>query len=262
MLVRVNAADVFAATGGRPFDPALPAVVFIHGAGLDHTVWSLPARYFAHHGRTVLAVDLPGHGRSGGGLLTSIEAMAAWVIRLLDAANLPSAALVGHSMGSLVALTAAALAPRRIRALALVGTAERMPVHPELQAAAEANLVLAPELLVSWGHGDAGHFGGNPAPGLWRLGGSLRLLARAGPGVLGGDLAACNAYERATESAGKIECPTLLILGAADRMTPPAAAQSIVDAIRGCRKVVLPEAGHMLMAERPDAVIDALAAVV
>lgn len=254
----VDGEPVFAATGGRAFDPQQPAVLFIHGAGMDHTVWALQTRYLAHHGRSVLAVDLPGHGRSGGPPLRSIEAMADWILRVLDAADVGGAALVGHSMGALVGLAAAAAAPERVRSLALLGVAERMPVHPELQAAADDGRRLAPELVASWGHGRSGHVGGNPAPGLWMMGAALTLLERAPPGVLAADLAACNAYDGAIAAAARVACPTLLLLGATDRMTPPAKAKSLGAAITASRTVVLPDAGHMLMTERPDAVIDRL----
>jgi pimeloyl-ACP methyl ester carboxylesterase len=262
MRLRVDGQPVFAATGGRGFDPRQPAVLFIHGAGMDHTVWALQTRYFAHHGRSVLAVDLPGHGRSGGSPLRSIEAMADWVPRVLDAADVAAAALVGHSMGALVALAAAAAASARVRSLALLGVAERMPVHPELQAAADDDRRLAPELVASWGHGRSGHVGGNPAPGLWMMGGALTLLERAPAGVLAADLAACNGYDGAPAAAARVACPTLLLLGAADRMTPPAKAKPLAEAIKGARTVILPDAGHMLMTERPDAVIDQLGTVV
>jgi pimeloyl-ACP methyl ester carboxylesterase len=258
----VDGNRVFAATGGRPFDAAQPALLFIHGAGMDHTVWALQARYFAHHGRSVLAIDLPGHGRSGGALLRSIGAMASWIVKLMDAAGLQSAALAGHSMGALIALEVAATAPSRARSLALLGVAERMPVHPDLQAAADENRHLAPELVSAWGHGRSGHLGGNPAPGLWMMGGSLQLLERASAGILAADLAACNAYDGALAAAARVACPTLLLLGALDRMTPPAKAKPIAAAIERARTVVLPAAGHMLMSERPDAVIDALREVV
>jgi pimeloyl-ACP methyl ester carboxylesterase len=144
-----------------------------------------------------------------------------------------------------------------VRSLALLGVAERMPVHPDLQAAADGNRPLAPELVASWGHGRSGHLGGNPAPGLWMMGGSLQLLERAPAGALAADLAACDAYDGAL-AAARVACPTLLLLGALDRMTPPAKAKPLADAIRRARTVVLPAAGHMLMSERPDAVIDAL----
>lgn len=258
MDVAVDGKRVFAATGGRPFDPAQPTVLFIHGAGMDHTVWALQTRYFAHHGRSVLAVDLPGHGRSGGELLRSVGAMASWIVHVLDAAAVQGAALVGHSMGALIALEVAASAPARVRGLALLGVAERMPVHPDLRAAADGNRRLGPELVTSWGHGRSGHVGGNPAPGLWMLGGSLQLLERAPAGALAADLAACNVYDGALAAAARVACPTLLLLGAADRMTPPAEAKPLAEAIKPSRTVILPAAGHMLMGERPDAVIDAL----
>ena len=76
MDLTVNGRKAYAYTGGKPFDPKLPAVVFIHGAEHDHCVWTLQTRYLAHHGRGVLAVDLPGHGRSDGPPLASVEEMA------------------------------------------------------------------------------------------------------------------------------------------------------------------------------------------
>src|SRR6266404_7948241 len=124
---------LYASTGGKPFSPAQPTVAFIHGAGMDHTVWALQTRWFAHHGRNVLALDLPGHGRSAGPHLGSIAAMADCVLAALAAVGAERASLVGHSMGALVAL-AAARAPGTVTALALLGVAPLMPVHPELLA--------------------------------------------------------------------------------------------------------------------------------
>lgn len=258
MNLTVDGSEVFAATGGRPFDAGLPAVVFLHGAGMDHTVWALQTRYFAHHGRTVLAVDLPGHGRSAGAPLKSIEDMAAWVVRLLDAAGLGATALAGHSMGALIALAVAGKAPGRVRALALLGAAPRMPVHPDLLAAAEANAHLAVDLVTSWGHGQAGHLGGNRAPGLWLMGGAERVLERSAPGVLYNDLAACNAYAGAAEAAAKIACPCRVIAGAGDRMTPAKAGARLAEAIAGADFTLIEGSGHMMMLETPDETLDAL----
>src|SRR5918999_794775 len=130
MELRIDGKPAFAATGGRPFDPTLPTMLFVHGAGMDHTVWALQARYFAHRGRGVLAVDLPGHGRSAGPALGSIREIADWLASLIEAAGVDRAALAGHSMGALAALDCAARYPERVRALALLGEAARMPVHP------------------------------------------------------------------------------------------------------------------------------------
>ena len=132
MKLDVNGREAYAYTGGKPFDAALPCVVFIHGALNDHSVWTLLARWFAHHGYGVLAVDLPGHGRSAGPPLPSVEALADWVLALLDAAGVQQAALVGHSMGSLIALEAAARAPERVTRLVMLGTAYPMKVSDAL----------------------------------------------------------------------------------------------------------------------------------
>lgn len=258
MQIELKSSNAFAATGGRAFDKTLPTVLLLHGAGMDRTVWSLQARYLAHHGRAVLALDLPGHGKSAGPALSTIADMADWVAALLDKLEISQAALVGHSMGALIALDLAGRRPGRVRALALLGVAERMPVHPDLQAAADRNEVLAAELITSWGHARRGQVGGHPAPGLWMAGGAVRLIDRASEGVLAADLAACNAYDQAKARAAAIRCPTLFLLGAADRMTPLSKARPLIDAIAGARIVTLPAAGHMMMTEHPDAVTDAL----
>ena len=258
MQVQLGSSIAFAATGGRAFDRSLPAVLLLHGAGMDRTVWSLQARYLAHHGRAVLALDLPGHGKSEGPALRSIPEMADWVAKLLDKMEIAQAAFVGHSMGALIALDLAARRAERVRALALLGIAERMPVHPDLQAAADRNEELAAELVASWGHARRGQIGGHPAPGLWMAGSAIRLIDRAPDGVLAADLVACNAYAQAKQVAASIRCPTLFVLGAADRMTPPAKAKPLIDAIAGARVITLPTAGHMMMTEQPDAVTDAL----
>jgi len=258
----VNGRKVFTSTGGRPFDPDRPVVVFIHGAGMDHTAWMLQARYFAHHGRSVLNVDLPGHGRSAGPPLPTIGDLADWLLKLLDAAHAPKAALVGHSMGSLVALEAAARAPAKIWALALLGTATRMAVHPDLLKAAEANDHAAIDLIASWAYGRLAHLGGSRAPGGWMMGTGIRLLERAPPGALAACFTACRDYAGALDAAAKVVCPTLLLLGEMDRMTPPAGARDIGARIAGARTVVLPRTGHMMMVEQPDQTIDTLAELV
>lgn len=259
----VDGKAVFAATGGRPFDAGLPGVIFVHGAGMDHTIWALQTRYFAHRDRAVVALDLPGHGRSEGSALGSIAELAAWLGRFIAAAGLGDVSLAGHSMGALAALECAAGLGNRLRALALLGVAPAMPVHPDLLAAAAANDPLAFELITSWGHGRTGHRGGNRAPGLWLLGAGQRLLQRSRSGVLSCDLAACNAYQaaRGLEVAAKVTCPSLVLLGAQDRMTPAKAGRELAAAIPGATLTVIPESGHMMMLEKPDQTLDALKAV-
>ena len=260
MEISVDDTSVSAATGGRIFDPALPTLVFIHGAAMDHTVWALQTRYFAHHGRNVLALDLPGHGHSAGPALAEVADIADWVTRVLDALEIEAAQLVGHSLGSLVALETAARHPERVTALALLGTAVPMPVTDALLSAAESNDHDALDMVNLWGHSRDGQMGGNRAPGLWMTGGGLRLLERSGPGVLHAALSACNAYTHGLASAANVQCPTLLLLGDRDAMTPPKAAKALAEALPNSTMVVLKGCGHMMMAEQPDQVLDALIA--
>src|SRR5690349_9702516 len=132
MEITVNGAKTYCYTGGKAFDAAKPVVVFIHGVLNDHSVWILQTRYFAHHGWSVLAPDLPGHCRSAGEPPSSVEEAAAFVHALLDAAGVKQAVLVGHSFGSLVAMEVAARHPERVRQLVMVGTAYPMKVSPLL----------------------------------------------------------------------------------------------------------------------------------
>jgi len=258
MQLSVNGIDTFIATGGRPFDPSLPAVVMLHGAGFDHSTWALHSRWFAHHGFSVLAPDLPGHGRSPGRPLPTIAEMADWTAALIEAAGAPKAKLVGHSMGSLIALETAARHPDKVAALSLIGTAAAMTVGPDLLKAAEANDHEAVDMVSIWGLGYQAELGGSLAPGLWMHFGAQRVLAQNRPGVLFNDLAACNAYQNALAAAAKITVPTTLILGERDMMTPAKAGKTLAAAIPNSRTVVLRGVGHMMMVERPDELLAAL----
>lgn len=258
MDLTVQGRRVHASTGGREFDPNLPAVIFVHPGGLDHTVWALQTRYFAHRGRAVLAVDLPGHGRSEGPALTSIEAMADWVVELMDAAGVEQAALAGHSMGGLVVLDCAGRHGARVRALAILGSAAAIPLHPELMAAAEADDHAAFDSLVIWGHSPAARLGRGQIPGLWMTGAGARLLERSAPGVLHSDFVACDNYTGGMAAAARVSCPVRLVLAELDRLTPLASGKALADEFHAADVIILNGCGHMVMAEQPDAVLDAL----
>jgi pimeloyl-ACP methyl ester carboxylesterase len=262
MELEVDGLAVFAGTGGRAHVAGDPFVVFMHGAGMDHSIWALQSRWFAHHAFNVLALDFPGHGRSAGPALMEIGALADWTARAIVAAGAPNAALVGHSMGALVALETAARYPDQLSSLSLIGAATSMPVHPDLLAAAKANSPDAIAMVSLWGLGGPATRGGHQAPGLWMLGGAERLLERSAPGVLHADLAACHAYQGATEAAARVTCPTTLILGERDQMTPLKAGRALAVAIKNAPAVEVAGAGHMLMVERPDEVLLALRASV
>ena len=250
--------EAYAYTGGRPFDPARPVVVFVHGAQHDHSVWILQSRYLAHHGYSVLAVDLPGHGRSAGPVLDSVDAMGEWIVALLDAAGADRASVVGHSMGSLIALEAAGQAPERIERVALIAAAFPMKVSDALLEAARDDEPRAFEMINLWSHSGVSHRPGNPGPGFSVFVENLRLMQRQAPGVLLNDFSACNAYEAGEKRAAALACPALFILGERDMMTPPKAARALIKACRDAEVVTIPRCGHSSMAERPDAVLAAL----
>lgn len=261
MELEINGQRAYAYTGGKPFDPALPRVVFIHGAENDHSVWGLQSRWFAHHGYAVLAVDLPGHGRSEGAPLPSIEALADWIGALLEkvgAGDTVKGALVGHSMGSLTALECAFRFPQRVDRVALVGTAIPMPVSDALLIPAKEKEAKAIAMINTWSHSPRGTMGGNTVPGMWMLGASKRLMERQKPGVLHNDLAACNAYAHGLEAAAALTCPALVLAGSRDMMTSPKVAAKLAATIPGAKLVTLDGVGHALMAENPDGVLDAL----
>ncbi len=253
---------LFGYAGARVHQPGQKAVVFIHGTGMDHTVWVLPSRYFARHGYNVLAPDLPGHGRSGGAPAATIDAMADAVVAGMSAAGIEQAALVGHSMGSLVALSAAGRYPDRTRVLALIGSTAPMAVHPKLLEHAEKNDHAAIDMLTYWSYSKDAQLGGSETPGLWMAGNTLRLLERAADNVIHIDLAACQAYDAGLAHAQAVQCPTLFVLGERDIMTPVRSAQGVIDAVTNARVSVLEGCGHSIMLERPEALLDALITIV
>ncbi len=257
MHIAIDGHDIFVATGNRVIDPDLESIVFIHGTGQDHSIWELPIRYFTRHHRNVLAVDLPGHGRSAGEPLETVEEMSDWVIRVLDKTGISRAALTGHSLGSLIAIAAAARHPERVRSIALVAVTVPMPVSPRLLDNARQNRHEALEMLNYWGFSKSAQLGGSRM-----LDAGLRLLEQARPGVIYTDLKACNEYSEGLAHAEKVECPALLILGEQDKLTPVRSAQKVLQALPHAEHVIMPGCGHALLAEQPDPVLHQLTRVV
>lgn len=255
----VDGRQAFAYTAAHALDAAKPSVVFVHGAGLDHSIFGLQSRYFGYHGRNVLAPDLPAHGRSEGAPLGSAQDMADWVARLLDAAGIQKACVVGHSMGSLVALECAARHPGRIEKIALLGSAYPMTVSADFLKAAQENRVEAHDMLTVWGHSAQAALGANPNPGMSMYGEALARLARLAPGVLYNDLKACHEYTGGEAAALKAQCPVLFVLGRRDQMTPAKAGLAFARTVPNARILQIETAGHSLMTEAPDALLDALA---
>ena len=265
MILTVDGREAYAYTGGKPFDPALPCVVFLHGALFDHGGWTLLARWFANHGRCVLAFDLPGHIRSAGPALTNIEAMADWVLKAMKAAGVQRAALVGHSMGSLVALEAAATAPDRVSHLAMMSTAVPMPVPQALLDLGHTDTLAAIDRVVMFSFSTLAAKPSYPGPGMWTRGAARALMrqvlttskmAKTDANLFVTDFSACNAYSRGLEAAAGVRCPATLVLGAHDQMTMPKAAREVAQRLKA--RVVTVNAGHFPMVEAPDPTLAAL----
>jgi len=271
MKLEVQGREVYVYTGGKPFDAALPTVVFLHGALHDHSGWTLLARWAAHHGFGVLAVDLPAHGRSAGPVLDSVQALGTWVVALLDAAGVRQpgqATLVGHSMGSLIGLEAAAQAPARIARLVMVGTAYPMKVSEALLATAAKAPLKAIEMVNSFSIASLASKPGYPGPGMWLHGSNRALMRRIlnGPNATGcavnlfhHDFSVCDRYDNGLAAAAQVTAQVTFVLGQQDQMTPPRATREIAAALKA-KVVTVPGAGHSIPAETPDPMLAALQA--
>ena len=260
MKFEVQGRTAYAYTGGKAWADGERCVVFIHGALNDHSVWTLLARWYAHHGYRVLAVDQPGHGRSDGPPLASVEALADWVLALLDAAGVASAHLAGHSMGSLIALEVAARAPTRVAGLVMVGTAYPMKVSDALLNTARDDPARAIAMVTAFSHSGIASKPSYPGPGAWLHGVSSALMHRIqdiGAGNLfEHDFRVCDAYANGLEAAARVQCPAHLILGTRDAMTPAKATKELASVLRAT--VARVASGHALMQEAPDAVLNAM----
>ena len=266
MKLPVHSHDAYAYTGGLPFEAALPCIAFVHGALHDHSVWTLLARWFAHHGFGVLAIDLPGHGRSAGPPLASVEATADWLLALLDAAGVQQAAVAGHSMGALIGLEAAARAPERITRLVMLGTAYPMKVSEALFTTAREQPLQAIRMVNNFSISTTAAKPSYPGPGAWLHGSNQVLMERNVAqarrdhdiDLFSHDFQVCDRYAGGLQAAAKVRCPVHIILGARDQMASPRASRELGTALKA--SVTTLPAGHHLMAEAPDAVLAALRA--
>jgi pimeloyl-ACP methyl ester carboxylesterase len=245
----VDGRTVFLHTGGVDLDPSQGVVLLVHGAPADHSVWRYQTRWLAAAGYPVAAVDLPGHGRSEGPALESVTAMAGWVVRVGEALGAARMAIAGHSMGSLIAVQAAVDRPDLVKCLVLVAPSERMHVHPDLLAAADALDPLAADLIVGWTHTGGDRFGPHADPGVWTPAATRRLLEQ-NAAVLGTDLAACASWDGSV--AEQVAARTLVVVGERDRMTPARDGRKLANVIAGSMVVELEGAGHPMHLTRPE----------
>ncbi len=258
MQTRVDNRMVCYGNGGRA-DNSGPDngrnIVFVHGAGFDHGVWVMPARYFARHGYNVVAPDLPGHGGSAGPPLTAIEAMADWLAQLVGDTCSGPVNVVGHSMGSLVALAFAGRHGALTRRIALLGTSVPMTVGPPLLQAAADHHHAAVDMANTWSHAFAPGLGATANPGMSNFYSGQRWIERLDAEVYHADLDACNRFQ---PDPAAVSRPALIITGGKDKMTPAGAGRALARSLADARVVQLHSSGHSMWAEQPNEVLDAL----
>ena len=249
-----------AATGGHDHS-GRSVVVMVHGAGGNRTVWAAQARHLAARGMDVLAYDLPGHGQSEGPAHDTVEAYAAAVVADLDHRGIERFGIAGHSMGAMIALHIAGNHPDRVSHLALLGAGLELSVNDALLDGTREDPATAIDAIVDWGHSAGTHVGGGQTPGLWMDGVDTAIMTaevKAHPGSLHADFQASNSYNGA-DAASAVTCPTLVIAGQNDMMTPAKMGRTVAAAIDGADYVEYPGCGHFMTTERPAEVCRAMA---
>ncbi|MCY3768169.1 MAG: alpha/beta hydrolase [Gammaproteobacteria bacterium] len=259
MYISLDNVKYYAYTGTHDLADDLETVVFVHGTTMDHSVWSHQSRYFAYHGYNVVAVDLPGHKFSGGEPLSSIADMSKWLNGIISRCAGRAFHLVGHSMGSLVTLEAAAgysneRAP--LKSLSLVGFSYPMGVTPRLLDAARNHPSQAYSMMIEWSH--TSRIGGEPIPGFWTRGMQMSMMENSRQDAVYNGLLACEHYRDGEAAFEKVDCPILFLCGRMDKMAPARLAKQEAERNENARIVILPDCGHSIMAESPDGVLGAL----
>ena len=251
MKLEVNGAETHVGTGGKEFDASLPTVLFLHGSGMDHRSWALQTRWFAYNGFSVLAPDLPGHSLSAGDALSSIEDVGEWLIKLLSAAKVKSAHVVGHSQGFLGALELYKQAPKVVKSITGIGTAAAIPVNPHLIETATKSTLKAADMMLQWGTGQTMHMGTSPIPGMQPIAAGRQIMAN---NPLAADLQSCADYQGGDAVLPTITVPRMMILAGQDKMTPLNAGQAAAAAMN-VEPNILSDFGHMLPTEAPKEVL-------
>lgn len=252
MIVELNGKQMYVYTGGENHLPGQPLICFIHGASMDHTVWTLFARYWAKRGYNIASIDLPGHGQSTVELPTTIEQSANIVCQLIETLATDNGVhWVGHSMGSLVALECARKA-NNSNGLVMLGTGYPMTVGKPLLDSALANDHMAIDIVSLFGHSFGSQLGGNPVAGVHAQTLAERLMEQAPDGVMYADMNACHIYDQGEQAAKAVRCPVGLILGELDMMTPTRAANSLIKNFDNPLVIRIADCGHMMMTEKPE----------
>ena len=244
MIFQIENKNIHASDAGQGIDSQKQTIVFLHGSGLSHIVWSLTEQFFFNKNFNVLSLDLPGHGNSDGPCLDSIEKIADWLEEVFKKLNLNDLILVGHSQGCLEILEYAHKYKSRLKKLIFVGGSNKMPVHPDLIELAKNGDSDAIKLMMKWGYeGSKKFIGGNPVEKIIQ---SPRDISE----ILAVDLIACNNYLNGFEAAKKINLPSLVILGELDKMVNLESGKKFSNLLENSTTHIINECGHMIMIEK------------
>src|SRR5262245_34647874 len=221
-----------------------PTLVLVHGAGGSHATWTRQLEDLADAAR-VIAVDLPGHGTSGGDGCRAVGDYAAIVRAFLETLGPEPVVLGGHSMGGAITQTLALVPPANLRGIVLVGTGARLRVFPKLLDLLAKDHAEGVDFL------NAHAWSPSADPALPAAGRRALLETRA-PVTLA-DFTACDRFDVMAEVA-RIRLPALVIAGEDDRLTPLKYAEYLVGQIPGARLARIARAGHYIPLEEPDEV--------
>jgi len=244
LIFQIDNKNIHASDAGQGVDPKKDTMIFLHGSGLSHIVWSLTEQFFSNKNFNVLSIDLPGHGQSDGPCLESIEKISDWLEGVFNFLNLNDLILVGHSQGCLEILEYSYKFKNRVKKSVFVGGSDKMPVHPDLINLAQNGDSDAVKLMMKWGYeGSKKFIGGNPVEKIIQ---SPRDISE----ILAVDLVACNNYSNGSEAAKNIGFPTLLIFGEFDKMVNLDAGKKFSNLIDNSITHVIKGCGHMIMIEK------------
>jgi len=245
----VNGSPLFTSGWDGDVDEEHPPLVLIHGAGGTHLHWPPLLRRLRH--ADVYALDLPGHGHSSGPGQETIAGYRDTLLAWADGLSLRRFVLAGHSMGGAIAQEFALHYPQRLAGLVLVGSGARLRVHPAILQGVQEDFTATARLICDWALSEKASEKSKRQ--------YLRRLLEVDPAVLLGDFQACDAFDL-RDRLCDISVPTLVIGGLADRLTPPKYSEYLREHIPNAQLLLVEDAGHMVMLEKPTVVTQAIAA--
>ncbi|MDC0984124.1 alpha/beta hydrolase [Candidatus Pelagibacter sp.] len=244
MIFKLENKSVHASDAGQELDHKKEIIIFLHGSGLSHIVWSLVEQFFSNKNFNVLSIDLPGHGNSEGPCLKTIEEIADWLEKVFVKLKLEKVILIGHSQGCLEMLEYSNKYKNRLKKLVFIGGSYKMPVNQDLIDLAKNGDTDAVKLMMKWGYeGSKKFIGGNP---IKRIIQSPRDISQ----ILGVDLVACNNYVNGSNAVKTIDCPTMFVFGALDKMVNIEVGKKFANLVGNSTTHIIDGCGHMIMIEK------------